>query len=53
METSLMPSLCSAQDLGATGNMDIREKYLPNFQFGVNQIKPALGTIMTRNYQFL
>ena len=28
METSLKPSLCSAQDLGATGNMDIREKNL-------------------------
>ena len=25
---SLKPSLCSAQDLGATGNMDIREKNL-------------------------
>ena len=24
---SLKPSLCSAQDLGAIGNMDIREKY--------------------------
>ena len=28
---SLKPSLCSSQDLGATGNMDIREKYLPIF----------------------
>ena len=28
IEASLKPSLCSAQDLGATGNMDIREKYL-------------------------
>ena len=31
IEASLKPSLCSTQDLGATGNMDIREKYLPNF----------------------
>ena len=29
IEASLKQSLCSAQDLGATGNMDIREKYLP------------------------
>ena len=33
METSLKSSLCSVQDLGATGNMDIREKYLPIFSF--------------------
>ena len=28
IEASLKQSLCSAQDLGATGNMDIREKNL-------------------------
>ena len=28
METSLKPSLCSPQDLGATGNMGVREKNL-------------------------
>ena len=33
METSLKPSLCSAQDLGATGNMDIREKNLQIISF--------------------
>ena len=61
LETSLKSSLCSVQDLGATGNMDIREKYLPIFSMtrhhqswtdvGNNQ-EPALETIMTRNYQF-
>ena len=30
---SLKPSLCSAQDLGATGNMDIREKNLQILSF--------------------
>ena len=30
---SLKPSLCSAQDLGATGNMDIREKNLQIISF--------------------
>ena len=30
---SLKPSLCSAQDLGATGNMDIREKHLQIISF--------------------
>ena len=33
IETSLKPSLCSAQDLGATGNMDIREKNLQIISF--------------------
>ena len=33
METSLKSSLCFVQDLGAIGNMDIREKNLPIFQF--------------------
>ena len=28
IEASLKPSLCSAQDLGAIGNMDIGEKNL-------------------------
>ena len=31
--TSLKPSLCSAQDLGATCNMDMRERTLQNSQF--------------------
>ena len=30
---SLKPSLCSAQDLGATDNMDIREKNLQIISF--------------------
>ena len=30
---SLKPSLCSAKDLGATGNMDIREKNLQIISF--------------------
>ena len=30
---SLKPSVCSAQDLGATGNMDIREKNLQILSF--------------------
>ena len=33
IEASLKPSLCSAQDLEATGNMDIREKKSSNAQF--------------------
>ena len=33
IEASLKPSLCSAQDLGATGNMDIREKNLQILSF--------------------
>ena len=37
METSLKSSLCSVQDLGATGNMDIREKNLQIISF--EQIK--------------
>ena len=45
METSLKPSLCSAQDLGATGNMDIREKNL--------QILSSEQTRLTRCLQQL
>ena len=33
IEASLKSSLCSAQDLGATGNMDMRERNLQNLQF--------------------
>ncbi len=33
IEASLKSSLCSAQDLGATGNMDMRERNLQNSQF--------------------
>ena len=33
IEASLKPSLCSAQDLGATGNMDMRERNFQNSQF--------------------
>ena len=43
IEASLKSSLCSAQDLGATGNMKIREKYLPIFSFE--------QTRLTRRYQ--
>ena len=68
METSLKSSLCSVQDLGAIGNMDIREKYLQILSFeqirltrclqqswsGVtNNYDPASVTVMTRNYQYL
>ena len=45
IEASLKPSLCSAQDLGATGNMDIREKYLSIFSFE--------QTRLTRRHQSL
>ena len=45
IEASLKPSLCSAQDLGATGNMDIREKYLLIFSFE--------QTRLTRHHQSL
>ena len=45
IEASLKPSLCSAQDLGATGNM---EKKSSNSQFRANQIDPVSATIMTR-----
>ena len=66
METSLKSSLCSVQDLGATGNMDIREEYLPIFSFeqtrltrhhqslwpGVyNNHNPASSIIMNRHWQ--
>ena len=33
IEASLNPSLCSTQDLGAIGNMDIREKNLQIISF--------------------
>ena len=33
IEVSLKSSLCSAQDLGAIGNMDMRERNLQNSQF--------------------
>ena len=33
IEASLKSSLCSPQDLGATGNMDMRERNLQNSQF--------------------
>ena len=33
VEASLKPSLCSAQDLGAAGNMEIREKNLQILSF--------------------
>ena len=45
IEASLNPSLCSAQDLGATGNMDIREKNL--------QILSSEQTRLTRCLQQL
>ena len=45
IEASLKPSLCSAQDLGATGNMDIREKNL--------QILSSQQTRLTRCLQQL
>ena len=45
METNLKSSLCSVQDLGATGNMDIREKYLSIFSFE--------QTRLTRHHQSL
>ena len=66
IEASLKPSLCSAQDLGATGNMDIREKYLPIFSFELirltrrwqqswtgagNNHNPTSSIIMNRHWQ--
>ena len=33
IEANLKPSLCSAQDLGTTGDMDIREKNLQILSF--------------------
>ena len=42
IEASLKSSLCSAQDWGATGNMDIRERYLPIFSFEQNRLTRCL-----------
>ena len=60
IEASLKPSLCSAQDLGATGNMHIRRNI---FKFSVlskpdlpgvcNNYDPASVTIMTRCHPYL
>ena len=43
----------SAQDLAATGNMDIREKKSSHSQFWVNQIDPASPITMTLRRQQL
>ena len=60
IEVSLKPSLCSAQDLWATGNMDIREKIFkfsvlskPDWPGVCNNYDPASVTIMTRCHPYL
>ena len=42
IETSLKPLLFSTQDLGATGNMDIREKYLQILSFEQTRLTRCL-----------
>ena len=42
IEASLKPSLCSAQDLGAIGNMDIREKNLQILTFEQTRLTRCL-----------
>ena len=47
IEASLKPSLCSAQDLGATGIILLSKKYLQFLCFEQNQIDPVSPIIMT------
>ena len=47
IEASLKPSLCSAQDLGATGIIILSKKYFSNSLFWANRVDPVSPIITT------